>query len=157
MSRTYRRKTKKHAGRSKPGKGRSAEAYIKEQPAVYRNATRVRCAASMSEKWMFHSKNAAIEAAKYNFTNKTKNFRENAVYERAYHCTACGGWHLTKMDIGQWLVRKKELATVNGVELDENGNFTYDDKDELAEKKAQYMRLEADRIPVRKKKPKKHN
>lgn len=124
MSRTYRRKLKnRKMKRGQTGKTRNGDALTKELPPCYRNAMRVRCAAAGTTKWWFHSKGAAVEAAKYNYTERF-NRGQNRKYERAYQCKACGGWHLTTMDYDEWMERKQELADLQGIELDENGNFS---------------------------------
>lgn len=126
MSRTYRRqyKSKNHRGRrGYSGKSRNGEALMKELPVCYRHAVRTYCAAAGTTKWLFKSQGAAINAAKFNYYNKFNNGKQ-AKYERAYHCSACGGFHLTTMNRDEWKVRKAELAEIQGLELDENGNFT---------------------------------
>lgn len=123
MSRTYRRKIKNRiARRGHSGKTRNGEALTKDLPPCYKNAKRVHCAAAGVTKWWFHSRNAAIEAAKFNWQNRFNNGK-NQKYERTYHCSACDGWHLTTMNREEWQGRKQELADLQGIELDENGNF----------------------------------
>lgn len=123
MSRTYRRKLKsRKMRRGQTGKTRNGEALTKELPPCYQNARRTHCAAAGVTKWWFHSKGAAIEAAKYNYFERF-NRGQDKKYERAYHCSACDGWHLTTMDYEEWKNRKQELADLQGIELDENGNF----------------------------------
>lgn len=123
MSRTYRRQLKKkHARRGFTGKTRNGEALTKDLPPCYRNAKRVHCAAAGVTKWWFHSHGAAVEAAKFNYMNRFNNGK-NRKFERVYHCKACDGWHLTTMNREEWKDRKQELADLQGIELDENGNF----------------------------------
>lgn len=123
MSRTYRRKLKsRKMRRGQTGKTRNGDALTKELPPCYQNARRTHCAAAGVTKWWFHSKGAAIEAAKYNYFERF-NRGQSRKYERAYHCSACDGWHLTTMDYEEWKNRKQELADLQGIELDENGNF----------------------------------
>lgn len=123
MSRTYRRKLKsRKMRRGMTGKTRNGDALTKELPPCYQNARRTHCAAAGVTKWWFHSKGAAVEAAKYNYFERF-NRGQNRKYERAYHCSACDGWHLTTMDYEEWKNRKQELADLQGIELDENGNF----------------------------------
>lgn len=123
MSRTYRRKLKsRKMRRGMTGKTRNGDALTKELPPCYQNARRTHCAAAGVTKWWFHSKGAAVEAAKYNYFERF-NRGQNRKYERAYHCSACDGWHLTTMDYKEWKNRKQELADLQGIELDENGNF----------------------------------
>lgn len=123
MSRTYRRKLKsRKMRRGQTGKTRNGDALTKELPPCYQNARRTHCAAAGVTKWWFHSKGAAIEAAKYNYFERFNRGQEKK-YERAYHCSACDGWHLTTMDYEEWKNRKQELADLQGIELDENGNF----------------------------------
>lgn len=126
MSRTYRRKKKgstKNWNKYRGNRIGSPDALAKGLPPYYKNAKRMRCAASGSVKWWFHSKDAAIAAAKYNCQNRFENGKARK-YERAYHCKSCDGWHLTTMDWEAWHDRKAELARLNGIELDEKGNFT---------------------------------
>lgn len=123
MSRTYRRKLKnRKMRRGITGKTRNGDALTKELPPCYQNARRTHCAAAGVTKWWFHSKGAAIEAAKYNYFERF-NRGQDRKFERAYHCSACDGWHLTTMDYEEWKNRKQELADLQGIELDENGNF----------------------------------
>lgn len=124
MSRTYRRKSKNHPiRRGYSGKSRNGLSLTQDLPPCYKNAVRMRCVASGATKWWFHSKSAAVNAAKYNFFNKI-NSGKKPKYERAYFCKTCGGYHLTTMNLEEWKVRKAELAELQGLELDENGNFT---------------------------------
>ena len=102
MSRTYRRKLKsRKMRRGQTGKTRNGDALTKELPPCYQNARRTHCAAAGVTKWWFHSKGAAIEAAKYNYFERF-NRGQSRKYERAYHCSACDGWHLTTMDYEEW-------------------------------------------------------
>lgn len=127
MSRTYRRKAKnttRHWKKCTSAKQRrgDTQSFSKELPAVYKNAKRMRCVSSNSTKWWFHSREAAIEAAKYNCQRKTMENKPRK-YERAYFCHSCNGYHLTTMNLDEWQSRKAELARVQGLELDKNGNF----------------------------------
>ena len=125
MSRTYRGVDKKKfkKGRvhrtSRTGQFRKQD----ELPACYKNARRQKCVSSNTIKWWFHSKAAAIEAVKYNYHIRFEKGKDKK-FERAYYCRTCDGWHLTTMDWEEWHNRKQEIADINGVELDEKGNFT---------------------------------
>ena len=127
MSRTYRKKgnATKHWGKQASRQSRVGNpfAFDREMPSCYKNAKRVRCAAANSMKWWFHSKDAAIEAAKYNWQERSETGKAQK-FERAYRCHACNGYHLSTMDREAWHKRKEELARLQGLELDENGNFT---------------------------------
>ena len=126
MSRTYRRKkkgsTKNWNRLARKNRIGDPNALSYGLPPCYKNAKRMRCAAACAMKWWFHSKGAAIEAAKYNYNNRFQNSKAKK-YERAYYCRACNGWHLTTMDWETWHNRKAEIAELQGIELDENGNF----------------------------------
>lgn len=75
----------------------------------YRNARKTMCAASGCEKWLFHSKGAAVEASKYYFNNDGWRQKEKGQKARSYYCGACGGWHLTKMSYKEWNGRRKMI------------------------------------------------
>lgn len=122
MSRTYRGKDRKKKGIGRYHRGSRTGQWREEVPPCYRNARRQRCISSNTIKWWFHSKGAALEAAKYNFRNRSERGKTRK-FERVYHCRTCDGWHLTTMDWDAWHDRKQEIADINGVELDEDGNF----------------------------------
>lgn len=122
MSRTYRRTGKRSVNAGKYHKGSRVGSWRECYPPCYRNARRQRCIASGSVKWWFHSRGAAIEAAKFNFKNRFERGKGKK-FERAYHCRACGGYHLTSMNVDEWRDRKQEIADINGVELNDEGNF----------------------------------
>lgn len=121
MSRTYRRKDRKFKAHVR-GRSGHFHAQKSERPPMYKNAIRIRCVAAVAEKWLFHSKEAAIEAAKYNWHQRLERDGEDR-RERVYYCRTCGGWHLTKMSKEQWREKKAKVAEYLGTELDENDNF----------------------------------
>lgn len=134
MSRTFRGRVKKHR-RGYSGKSRNWTTYTQDLPPVYRNAKRMKCANSMAEKWWFHSKEAALAAASYNFKLKFAKGKHNISKERAYYCHSCDGWHLTHYKLDEWKERKQKLAALQGLTLDEKGNFAESKEDYYARKK----------------------
>lgn len=138
MSRTYRGRVKKNR-RGYSGKSRNSTTYTQDLPPVYKNAKRMKCASSMAEKWWFKSKDAALAAAAYNFKLKFAKGKTGITKERAYYCQSCGGWHLTHYKLDEWKERKEEIAHIQGLELDEKGNFKQSEEEykEAIKKKAE--------------------
>ena len=81
----------------------------KHMNSNYKNARKTVCAASYCKKWLFHSKDAAIEAANFYFNHDGWRRKEKGLRARPYYCEACGGWHLTKMGYKEWNERKREI------------------------------------------------
>lgn len=82
--------------------------------ANYRNAKKMMCASSGAKKWLFHSRGAAIDAARVYLDGDDFRYKTEEKVARAYYCKACGGWHLTKMNLRQWNERKREMRRLRG-------------------------------------------
>ena len=124
MSRTYRRNDRVNRYRGEKMRRGRKPFQTSENVALYRNAMRIQCSASLTEKWLFHSEEAALQAISYNKKERIRRDKPDK-YERTYFCKACGGYHLTSKPKEVWLRNKYEMGVKQGrIQTRDYANFS---------------------------------